>query len=346
MSSRIAINGFGRIGRAFFKAAFARPELDIVAINDLSDPENLAYLLTYDTAYGRSRFDVRVENDMLIVSDGEIEKEITLLSERDPRVLPWADMDIDIVVECTGVFAGYEKSKPHLEAGAKRVVISAPVKDSPEEAGVSGATVIIGVNDEKLETAQISSNASCTTNATTPLIEILHEGLGIEKAALNTVHGYTSTQRTVDLPNPKDFRRGRAAAQNIIPTSTGAAIATSQVVPELSGLFDGMAIRVPVIVGSIADITFVASRETSVEEVNDMLRSAAEEERWLRTFSTVEEPVVSSDIIGCPYASLVDLSLTQVIGGTLVKVLAWYDNETGYANALTEHVIASAQYIG
>jgi glyceraldehyde 3-phosphate dehydrogenase len=345
MSSRIAINGFGRIGRAFFKAAFSRPEIDIVAINDLGDPDNLAYLLTYDTAYGRSRFDVRVEGDMLVVSDGEQEKEIALISERDPALLPWGDMDVDIVVECTGVFAGYKKSKPHLEAGAKRVVISAPVKDDPEEAGVSGATIIPGVNDEELETAQISSNASCTTNAATPLIQILHEGIGIEKAALNTVHGYTSTQRTVDLPNPKDFRRGRAAAQNIIPTSTGAAIATTKVVPDLEDKFDGIAMRVPVIVGSIVDITFVATRETSVEEVNDMLRAAAEEERWGRTFSTVEEPIVSSDIIGSPYASLADLSLTQVIGGTLVKVLAWYDNETGYANALTEHVIASAQYI-
>ncbi len=345
MSSRIAINGFGRIGRAFFKAAFSRPEIDIVAVNDLGDPDNLAYLLTYDTAYGRSRFDVQVEGDTLVVSGGEEEKEIALISERDPAALPWDDMDIDIVVECTGVFAGYEKSKPHLEAGAKRVVISAPVKDTPEEAGVSGATIIPGVNDEELETAQISSNASCTTNAATPLIEILHEGLGIEKAALNTVHGYTSTQRTVDLPNPKDFRRGRAAAQNIIPTSTGAAIATTKVVPALEGAFDGLAMRVPVIVGSIVDITFVASRETSVEEVNDILRTAAGEERWKSTLSTVEEPIVSSDIIGCPYASLADLSLTQVIGGTLVKVLAWYDNETGYANALTEHVIASAQYI-
>jgi glyceraldehyde 3-phosphate dehydrogenase len=206
MSSRIAINGFGRIGRAFFKAAFARPELDIVAINDLSDPENLAYLLTYDTAYGRSAFDVSVEDGALVVSDGEIEKRIALVSEKDPAVLPWADMDIDVVVESTGVFAGYEKSKPHLEAGAKRVVISAPVKDTPEDAGVNGATIIVGVNDDQLETMQISSNASCTTNAATPLIQILNEGIGIEKAALNTVHGYTSTQRTVDYPH--EHRRG------------------------------------------------------------------------------------------------------------------------------------------
>ncbi len=346
MSSRIAINGFGRIGRAFFKVAFSRPEIEIVAINDLGDPENLAYLLTYDTAYGRSAFDVSVEDGALVVSDGEREQRIAFVSEKDPAHLPWGDMDIDVVVESTGVFAGYEKSKPHLEAGAKRVVISAPVKDEPEDAGVNGATIIVGVNDDQLETAQISSNASCTTNAATPLIEILHEAIGIEKAALNTVHGYTSTQRTVDLPSPKDFRRGRAAAQNIIPTSTGAAIATTKVVPDLEGKFDGIAMRVPVIVGSIVDITLVASRETSVEEVNDILRAASEEDRWGRTFSTVEEPIVSSDIIGSPYASLADLSLTQVIGGTLVKVLAWYDNETGYANALTEHVIASAQYIG
>ncbi|NTV22433.1 MAG: type I glyceraldehyde-3-phosphate dehydrogenase [Candidatus Yonathbacteria bacterium] len=346
MSTTIAINGFGRIGRAFFKLAFAHPEINIVAVNDLGDVDNLAYLLKYDTAYGRSGFEATViDGGLLVVHDG-IEKEIRLFSEKDPSMLPWRDLDIDIVIESTGVFDSYEKSKMHLEAGAKRVVISAPVKDNPADAGIEGGTMLMGINHEDLATARISSNGSCTTNAAAPLIQILHESIGVEKALLSTVHAYTATQGIVDGPARKDFRRGRAAAQNIVPASTGAAIATTQVITDLEGKFDGVAMRVPVIVGSIVDITFIASRSTSAEEVNDILRVAAASDRWENIFGVTEEEIVSSDIIGNPYPSLADLSFTRVVDGNLVKVLAWYDNEAGYTNALLLHVLESGKYIG
>lgn len=340
MATRVAINGFGRIGRSFFRAAHTRGELEVVAINDLGDLDNLAYLLKYDTVYKRAPFEVSARDGKIFVDN----KEIAFLSEKDPSKLPWGALEIDIVVESTGVFAGYEKSKPHLDAGAKRVVISAPVKDEPPE-GIVGATVLMGVNDEKLATCQISSNASCTTNATSPVVQILNEAIGIEKALLNTVHGYTASQRTVDLPMPKDFRRGRAAAQNIIPTTTGAAIATTKAVTDLEGKFDGLAMRVPVVAGSIADITFIAKRETSVEEINNALEKAAKEERWHNIFGVTNDPVVSSDILGSPYASIADLAMTRVVDGNLVKVLAWYDNEAGYTHALVEHVIVSGSHI-
>jgi len=339
---RVAINGLGRIGRTFFRMAFGNPHFDIVAINDLGEVENLAYLLTYDTAYGRGPHHVEVEGGNLVV-DGTT---ITFLSERDPTKLPWKDMDIDIVLESTGVFASYEKAKVHLASGAKRVVISAPVKDDPEAAGVKGATVLMGVNDEKLATCDISSNASCTTNAASPLIAILKESIGIEKAFLNTVHAYTSTQAIVDGPNKKDFRKGRSAAQNIIPTSTGAAVATTKAHTDLVGKFDGIAMRVPVPVGSIVDVTFLASKKTSVEEVNEVLRNAAQSPKWNELFAVTEEPIVSSDIIGSTCAAIADLPMTRVVDGDLVKVLAWYDNETGYTSALLKHVEKSAQSVG
>lgn len=341
--TRVAINGFGRIGRSFFRVAEGREEIEIVAINDLGDPQNLAYLLKYDTAQGKSDFNVEAvggDQPKLIVEG----KEVLFLSQKDPTKLPWKDLDIDIALEATGIFSSYEKSQMHLQAGAKRVVVSAPVKDEPPE-GITGATVLIGLNEEKLETCDISSNASCTTNAGSPLIQILNSTVGVEKAVLNTVHGYTSTQSLVDLPNKKDFRRGRAAAQNIIPATTGAAIAVTKALPELEGKFDGIALRVPVIAGSIADITFIAKRDTSVEEVNDILRKAAGEEHWKKVFSVTDEPIVSSDILGSPYASIADLSFTRVVGGNLVKVLAWYDNEMGYTHALVEHVIVSGSHI-
>jgi len=346
MSTTIAINGFGRIGRAFFKLAFDHPDITIVAVNDLGDVDNLAYLLKYDTAYGRSGFEATViDGGLLVVHDG-IEKEIRLFSEKDPSMLPWRDLDIDIVIESTGVFDSYEKSKAHLDAGAKRVVISAPVKDNPADAGIEGGTMLMGINHEDLATARISSNGSCTTNAAAPLIQILHESIGVEKALLSTVHAYTATQGIVDGPARKDFRRGRAAAQNIVPASTGAAIATTQVITDLEGKFDGVAMRVPVIVGSIVDITFIASRPTSAEEVNDILRVAASSDRWENIFGVTEEEIVSSDIIGNPYPSLADLSFTRVVDGNLVKVLAWYDNEAGYTNALLLHVLESGKYVG
>ena len=340
-TTRVAINGFGRIGRAFFKIAKNRKELEIVAINDLGDIQNLAYLLKYDTAYGKSDFDIAVKEGKLVV-DG---KEVIFLSEREPSKLPWGAMNIDIVLESTGIFASYEKSKVHLVAGAKRVVVSAPIKDNPEDAGVSGSTVLMGVNEEALKKCQISSNASCTTNAGSPVMQILHEALGIEKALLNTVHGYTATQKIVDSPDQKDFRKGRAAAQNIIPGTTGAAIATTKVIKDLEGKFDGIAMRVPIVVGSIADITFVSKRDTSAEEVNAILKKAAGEKRWGKVFTVTEEPLVSSDIIGNPHASIADLAFTRVVGGNLVKVVAWYDNEMGYTHSLVEHVIASGKHI-
>jgi glyceraldehyde 3-phosphate dehydrogenase len=337
---RVAINGFGRIGRTFMRSAFGHPDFEVVAVNDLGSLENLAYLLKYDSVYGRAPFDVEVKGDKLIVGG----KEITFLQERDPEKLPWGDMDIDVVVESTGFFASYEGSKKHLTGGAKRVVISAPVKDEAQASGVKGTTVLMGVNEGELATCDITSNASCTTNATSPLIAILKESVGIEKAILNTVHAMTSTQALVDSP-AKDFRKGRAASLNIIPSTTGAAIATTLAHPELSGNFDGMAMRVPVPVGSIVDVTFIASRDTTVEEINQALQSAAGEARWKNIFAATDEPIVSSDIIGSRVGSIADLSFTRVVGGNLVKVLAWYDNETSYTQTLVEHVAAAARHI-
>ena len=342
--TRVAINGFGRIGRAFYKLARTRPELEIVAVNDLGDPENMAYLLKYDTAYGRADFDVKVvggDEPGFMVGD----EKVILIQEKDATKLPWAKHNIDIVVESTGFFTSYEKSKVHLDAGAKRVVITAPVKGEPVE-GITGATVLMGINDSKLATCQISSNASCTTNAASPLITILNETIGVEKAVLNATHGYTGTQKIVDGPGGKDFRGGRAAAQNMVPSSTGAAIAVTEAVPDLIGKFDGIAVRVPVIAGSIADITFIAKRNTSVEEVNQILRDASKDPRWEGIFTVTEELVVSSDIIGQLYGAIADLNLTRVVDGNLVKVMSWYDNEMGYTNTLVKHVVKVAEHLG
>lgn len=338
--AKVAINGFGRIGRTFFRMAFEHPDFEIVAINDLGDIENLAYLLKYDTVYGQEQFDVSVKDGTLIVNG----KEISFLSEKDPKQLPWGQKGVDIVVESTGFFNSYEKSKAHLDAGAKRVVLSGPVKDDPIAAGVTGATVLMGVNDASLATCAISSNASCTTNATSPLIAILKDALGIEKAILNTVHAYTSSQSLVDGPGKKDFRSGRAAAQNIIPSSTGAAKATTLVHTDLAGKFDGIAIRVPVPVGSIVDVTFVASRKTTVEEVNEALTKASASPAWKELFAVTNEPLVSSDIIGARFAAIADLGMTRVVDGDLVKVLAWYDNEASYTHTLLVHVAMVASF--
>jgi len=337
--AKVAINGFGRIGRTFFKMALDNPDFEVVAINDLGDIENLAYLLQYDTAYGRGQYEVSTKEGALVVNG----KEIAFVQERDPEALPWGQMGIDIVVEATGFFASYEGSKKHLKAGAKRVVISGPVKDDPIAAGITGATVLMGVNDDVLSTCDISSNASCTTNATSPLVAILKEAIGIEKAILNTVHAYTSTQSLVDGPK-KDFRKGRAAAQNIIPTSTGAAVATTKVHTELEGKFDGISIRVPVAVGSLVDVTFIASKDTTVEEINEVLSTAAAGEKWNTLFAVTNEPLVSSDIIGARFASIADLGMTRVVDGNLVKVLAWYDNETSFTHTLVQHVSSVATF--
>lgn len=339
---KVAINGAGRIGRAFLKVAQERKELEVVAINDLGSIESIAYLLKYDTVYGKSDFTVEVDEDKkFILIDG---KKIAFVSEKEPTKLPWKDFDVDVVVESTGFYTSYEKSKAHLDAGAKRVVITAPVKDEPL-AGMAGATVLLGINEDKLEHVDISSNASCTTNAGSPVMAVLNETIGIEKAILNTVHGYTASQALVDGPSKKDLREGRAAAQNIVPSSTGAAIAVTKALPDLEGKFDGISIRVPVPVGSIVDITFLAKRNTTVEEVNEILTKAAGEKRWAKNFAVTNEPLVSSDIIGSTHASIADLAMTRVVDGNLVKVMAWYDNEMGYTHSLVEHVILTGGFV-
>lgn len=339
---KVAINGFGRIGRTFFRMAYNNPNFTVVAVNDLGDLENLAYLLEFDSVYGRSEWPVAVKDGALQVGD----QTITFLQEREPAKLPWGDMEVDVVLESTGFFTSYELAKQHIDAGAKRVVLSAPAKGDAEAAGVAGATVLMGVNDDRLSEVQISSNASCTTNATSPVIGILHEAIGVEKAVLNTVHAYTASQSLVDSPNKKDVRGGRAAALNIIPSTTGAAQATTLAHTDLVDKFDGMAMRVPVPVGSIVDITFVASRPTTVEEVNAALVAATQTERWQHIFAATDEPLVSTDIIGARFGSIADLSFTRVVDGDLVKVLAWYDNETSYTHTLVRHVEQVAGLVG
>jgi glyceraldehyde 3-phosphate dehydrogenase len=313
--------------------------IDIVAVNDLGSLENLAYLLKYDTVYGRAPFTVEARAGEAgagaLMIDG---KEVRFLSEKDPANLPWKELNIDVVVESTGFFTSYEKAQAHIVAGAKRVVITAPVK---EESNL-GATVLVGLNEDRFKTCQMTSNASCTTNAASPIISILDEAIGIEKAVLSTAHAYTASQSIVDGPSKKDMREGRAAAQNIVPTSTGAAVAVTEAYPSLAGKFDGISLRVPVAAGSIADITFIAKRSTTKEEVNEILRGAAQAARWEGIFKTTDEELVSSDIVGEPCASIADLSMTRVVDGNLVKVLAWYDNEMGYTESLVRHVIAAA----
>lgn len=330
----VAINGFGRIGRAFFRLAKQRDDITVVAINDLGSVENLAYLLQYDSAYGKAPFSVSVSGGHLIV-DG---KEIVVFAEKDPANLPWGKLGIDVVVESTGFFTKFADAEVHVtKAGARKVVISAPAKDEPRDA--SQSTVLMGINEDKLATCVVTSNASCTTNASSPLISILDESIGIEKAVLSTVHAYTASQSLVDGPSKKDLREGRAAAHNIVPSSTGAAIAVAKALPQLTDKFDGISLRVPVIVGSIADITFIAKRNTSAEEVNTILRNASHDPRWKGIFTVTEEDLVSSDIAGNTHAAIADLAFTRVVDGNLVKVLSWYDNEMGYTNSLVEHVV-------
>jgi glyceraldehyde 3-phosphate dehydrogenase len=338
----IAINGFGRIGRLFFKKALEEKKINIVAINDLGDAENLAYLLKFDSVYGKYNKNVKIQNSNLknsLIVDG---KEILFFQEKDPLKLPWGKLGVDVVVESTGVFESFEKAKVHCDAGAKRVVITAPAKDGD---GVFGKTILMGMNDDEMKKFNITSNASCTTNAVSPVIQILHETIGIEKAILSTTHAYTATQSIVDSPvRGSDFRRGRAAAQNIAPSTTGAAIVVTRTIPELNGKFDGIAMRVPIVTGSVADITCVTKRKTTVEEINDIFLKAEKEKRWNGIFKTTQEQVVSSDIIGEPYGAIVDLMFTKVIDGDLVKILSWYDNEAGYVATLLRHVLLSSEY--
>lgn len=335
---KVAINGFGRIGRAFLKLAWDNPNLEVVAVNDLGTIESLSYLLKYDTVYRKWNKDIKIENGNIII-DG---REVKFISEKDTTKLPWRDLDIDVVVESTGLFTAYEKAKFHLDCGAKKVVISAPAKG---DGSFPGEMILLSVNEEKFGTCDITSNASCTTNAASPIIGILDEALGIEKAILNTVHGYTASQALVDGPSKKDLREGRAGACNIVPSSTGAAISVAKVYPALNNLFDGISIRVPVPAGSIVDITFISKKNTTKEEVNEILKNASKTERWNKLFITSEEPLVSSDILGESHACIADLEMTRVVGGNLVKVLGWYDNEMGYTHTLIDHVIKTGQAI-
>ncbi|MBU6500711.1 MAG: aldehyde dehydrogenase [Patescibacteria group bacterium] len=339
---RIAINGFGRIGRLFFRQIFDEANIEVVALNDLGDAENLAYLLKYDTVYGRYDKEVAADLAKGVLAVGG--KEIKFLQVKDPTQLPWKDLNVDIVVESTGIFESFEANKVHLAAGAKRVVITAPAKD---EDGIDGQTVLIGVNDENLKIRPISSNGSCTTNSVSPVIQILSENPGIAKAMLSTVHSYTATQGIVDGPvrNSKDYRRGRAAAQNIVPSTTGAAIAVTRGITDLKGKFDGLAFRVPSITGSVSDITFLSKRKTSAEEINKILTDAASSPRWQGILKVTDDQIVSHDIVGEPYGAIVDLGFTKVVDGDLVKVLSWYDNEAGYVSTLVKHVRLVAQLI-
>lgn len=339
--ARVAINGFGRIGRAFFKLAVEKPELEIVAINDLGDIENLAYLLRFDSVYGRYdkevRIDVKGERKYLIAGDCKA----LFLQEKDPLKLPWKNLKVDIVVEATGVFESFEKASVHLKAGAKRVILTAPAKD---EDSADARTVLMGINEELLKKCSLSSNGSCTTNSASPVVQVLIEKIGIKKAFLNTIHGYTATQSLIDSPTKgRDFRRGRAAAVNIVPSTTGAAIAVARAVESLKGKFDGVAIRVPTITGSLSSITFISERPTTAEEINEIFKKAEKEKRWKGILATTSEQLVSTDVIGNPHPAIVDLSLTKVVDGDLCTVYSWYDNEFGYTNSLINHTLKVAE---
>ena len=330
---RVAINGFGRIGRLFFRQAFREKNISIVAINDLGEVENLAYLLKYDSVYRTYDRNVSFSGGELVVGGSKIK----IFQEKVHAKLPWGDLKVDIVVESTGAFESFEKSRVHLNAGAKRVVITAPTKDKEQ---VDAKTVLLGVNEKEFAVCKITSNGSCTTNSAHPVVAIMAETLGVRKAMFSTIHSYTATQNLVDGPTRgHDFRRGRSAAQNISPSTTGAAISVTRALLELRGKFNGIAFRVPTIAGSVSDITFLSSRETTVEEVNGILKKAAGEARWSGILKVTEDQIVSSDIIGEPYGAMVDLSSTKVVDGDLVKILSWYDNEWGYAATLVKHVV-------
>ena len=326
---RIAINGFGRIGRASLKVIMEIPELEVVAINDLMSIDNAAYLLQYDSVYGRYATGVQIEGDHLHVGD----KKILFLSQKDPAQLPWKKLEIDVAIESTGFFTNREDAEKHITAGAKTVVISGPTKSK------NTPTVLHGVNTEDGKVA-VFSCASCTTNNIGPIIEIIDRRVGIKKAILNTVHAYTASQTLVDAPSKREPRMGRAAAVNLAPASTGAAIATTKALPRLEGKFDGVAIRTPVPVGSMSDITFVAVRNTSAEEINSILSEESKSSRYGLVLAVSNEPLVSSDIVQSPFAAIVDLEMTRVVDGDLVKVRAWYDNEWGFTNQMIRQIQA------
>lgn len=328
IKTRVAINGFGRIGRSAFKIAFERSDIEIVAINDLTDTRTLAYLLKHDSNYGDYAREVSHTDGALIV-DGQ---QIAVLAEKDPAALPWGDMKVDVVIESTGFFTDAEGAGKHLTAGAKRVVISGPTKSE----GVD--TIVLGTNDDKIGSATpIVSNASCTTNSLGVVMAILDAEFGVQKSMLTTIHSYTASQRLQDAP-AKDLREGRNAAENMVPTTTGAAIAVTKTLPQLTGKFDGLSVRVPTPVVSLSDVTALLSRTVTVEEVNDAFRRAAKDSFYQGILGVSEEPLVSRDFIGNSHSGVVDLPLTKVVDGNLVKIMVWYDNEWGYSNRLVELV--------
>ena len=323
---KLAINGFGRIGRNAFKIAFERRDVKIVAINDLTDTKTLAHLLKHDSSYGTYDRDVKFDEENLIV-DGE---KIRIYAEKEPKNLPWKDHRVDVVIESTGFFTDPAKAAAHLEAGAEKVVISAPAK------GEGAKTIVIGVNEDTVtEDDKIISNASCTTNCIAPVMKVLEDNFGIEKALMTTVHSYTASQRILDAP-AKDLREARAAAENIVPTSTGASKAAALTIPALKGKFDGLSIRVPTPVVSLADITAVLKKDTTIEELQEVFKNAAKEPFYEGILGVSEEPLVSIDYRGNSHSSIVDLPLINVVDKNLVKVVAWYDNEWGYSNRLVE----------
>jgi len=322
---RLAINGFGRIGRAVFKVAYENPEIEIVAVNDLVDAKTLAALLKYDTVYGPYRHEVASDGQTMTVGG----KTIKVYSQKDPLQLPWAADKIDVVIESTGVFTSEEGAGEHIKAGAKKVILSAPAKEG------NVPTILMGVNDKDYSGQVNISNASCTTNCIAPVVAIIHSALGVKKAMMTTIHAYTSDQRLHDSPH-KDMRRARAAASNIIPTTTGATLAAAEAVPALKGKFEGLAIRVPVICGSLSDIVMQVEKSTTAEQVNQIIGEAIKNPLYKNIVRATSDPIVSSDIIGDPHSAIVDLPLTKVVDGDLVKVIAWYDNEWGYSNRMVE----------
>lgn len=323
---RIAINGFGRIGRAAFRVALNKKDVEVVAINDLTDSATLAQLLKYDSAQKR------IENKVSSNKNGIVVDGITypVYAQKDPTLLPWKDLKVDVVLECTGIFRTYEDAQKHMKAGAKKVIISAPAK------GENVETVVLGVNEEKIKkTTNVYDLASCTTNCIAPVMKIISDNFTIEKALMTTVHAYTADQNLMDGPH-SDLRRARAAAQNIIPTSTGAAIAVTRAIPKLKGKFDGFAIRVPVIDGSLSDITIKLKENVTVEKINELFVKMSKDKKFKGILMTTTDPIVSCDIIGNPHSSIVDLSLTNVMNGNLLKIVAWYDNEWGFSNRMIE----------
>lgn len=328
MKTRVAINGFGRIGRNAFKIAFDRSDLEIVAINDLTDTKTLAHLLKHDTNYGAYEHPVTYDDANIIVNGTSVK----VLAEKDPAALPWKDLNIDVVIESTGFFVDPAKAKAHIDAGARRAVLSAPAK------GEGATTIVLGVNEDKLASAEgIISNASCTTNCITPVAAVIESNFGIDKAMMTTVHSYTASQRLQDAP-AKDLREARNAAENIVPTTTGASIAAAKALPALEGIFGGMSVRVPTPVVSLSDFVIITKQPVTVESVNEAFKKAAKEPFYQGILDVTEEELVSSDFIGNSHSAIVDLKLTAVIGGTMLKVVAWYDNEWGYSNRLVEVV--------